>query len=183
VVTRDVFNPNFSVQTGEVNVKGFEFEARTELTQQLSVIAAYIYLDGRITKSNIPGEAGNRPTFTPEHQASIWGQYTLGGHLEGLTLGGGIRYVGATSTFTPAATYAAPIGLVPAFVLTTPAYTLVDAMASYDLKHLSPSLQGATLRVNAINLFNTYYIAGCGTTINCSMGTARTVLATLSYRW
>lgn len=104
MVTRDVFNPNFNVQTGEVNVKGFELEARTELTQQLSVIAAYTYLDGRITKSNVAGEAGNRPTFTPEHQASIWGQYTLGGHLEGLTLGVGIRYVGATSTFTPAAT-------------------------------------------------------------------------------
>lgn len=73
VLTRDVFNPNFNIQTGEVNVKGFEFEARTELTQRLSVIAAYTYLDGRITKSNVAGEAGNRPTSTPEHQASMWG--------------------------------------------------------------------------------------------------------------
>lgn len=183
VLTRDALNPNFSVQTGEVNVKGFEFEARAELLDRFSVIAGYTFLDARITKSNIAGEAGNRPVSTPEHQASIWGQYGLGGHLEGLTLGAGVRYVGSTSAFTPAATYGAPFGFVPAFVLTTPAYTLVDAMVSYDLQNLSPSLKGAMLRVNAINLFNKYYIAGCGTTINCFMGTARTVLATLSYRW
>lgn len=78
VLTRDTLNPNFNVQTGEVNVKGFELEARAELFDRFSVIAAYTYLDAKITKSNIAGEAGNRPNLTPEHQASIWGQYGQG---------------------------------------------------------------------------------------------------------
>jgi iron complex outermembrane receptor protein len=185
VLTSDPQNPGFSIQTGEVNVKGFEFEARTEVLPKLNIIAGYTFLNAQVTRSNIVGEVGTRPGFTPPHQASLWAQHGLSGpHLNGLTVGAGIRYVGATnSPFQPATNYGGAVGVLPGFVLNVPAYTLVDAMASYDLKYLFPSLTGANLRLNVTNLFNQYYIAGCNSVIQCSMGYGRQALATLAYRW
>ena len=167
VVTSDVLNPGFSVQTGEIRTKGFEFEARTEVLPKFNIIAAYTYLDAEVTKSNIVGETGLRPGFIPMHQASLWAQRGFtGSHLEGLTVGAGVRYVGSTnSLYQPPTNYGGAVGFVSGFVLVTPAYTLVDAMASYDLKQLSPSLAGANLRLNVTNLFNQYYISGCGSVI------------------
>lgn len=185
VVTSDINNPGFSVQTGEVKVKGFEFEARTEVLPKLNIIAAYTYLDAVISKSNVTGEAGNRPSFTPTHQASLWAQHGFTGpYLEGLTLGAGVRYVGSTvSLYSAPTNWGGTIGFVPGFVLNTPAYTLVDAMASYDLKYLSPTMKGANLRINVTNLFNEWYISGCSSVIQCYMGSGRQVLATLAYKW
>jgi iron complex outermembrane receptor protein len=184
VLTRDPLNIGFSVQTGEVNVKGFEFEARTEVMPKLNIIAAYTYLDAEITKSNVPGEAGHRPNFTPEHQVALWAQYGFSGpYLDGLTIGAGVRYVGETTGFQPGANYGGTVGVVAPFTLTTPDYALVDAMMSYDLGYLSQSLNGAMLRVNATNLFDKYYVAGCSSVIQCGLGSSRRVLATLSYKW
>lgn len=180
----DPINTARQIQTGEINVKGFEFEARIELLERLNIIAGYTFLDGVITKSVIPGEVGNRPQYTPRNQVALWAQYAFDGpYAAGLTVGAGMRYVGGTSAFQPTTNYGGTIGTVPAYVLETPAYTLFDAMMSYDLKYLSPSFAGATLRINATNIFNQYYISGCGTTYQCTMGTARTVLATLTHRW
>lgn len=184
VTTRDPMNAGFSVQTGEVHMRGFEFEARAEVLPRLDIIAAYTFLDSEITKSNIPGEVGQRLNYTPEHQVSLWAQYGLSGpYLDGLTVGGGMRYAGETKAFVAGATYGAPVGFLPAFVLTTPSYTLFDAMVSYDLAYLSPQLKGALLRINATNIFDTYYISGCSSVIQCYQGNSRTVLATLAYKW
>jgi iron complex outermembrane receptor protein len=183
VLTRDP-STGFSIQTGEVNVKGFEFEARTEVMPKLNIIAAYTYLDAEITKSAIPEEVGYRPSFTPDHQASLWAQYGFSGPFwEGLTVGGGVRYVGEQVAFIPGASYGGTIEVVDPFTLVTPDYTLVDAMMSYDLVHLSRSLAGAKFQVNATNLFDKYYVAGCGSTIQCGLGQSRRVIATLSYKW
>lgn len=184
VSTRDPANSSFSVQTGEVRMRGFEFEARAEVLPRLDIIAAYTFLNSEVTKSNIPGEVGQRLNYTPEHQVSLWAQYGLSGpYLEGLTVGGGMRYAGETRAFVAGSTYGAPVGFLPAFVLTTPSYTLFDAMVSYDLAYLSPQLKGALLRINANNIFDTWYVAGCSSVIQCYQGNSRTVLATMSYKW
>lgn len=184
VLTSDPVNPFSSVQTGEVRSRGFEFEARTEIAPKLNLIAAYSYTDAVVTRSNIEGEVGNRPLFAPVNQASLWAQYGFsGGHLEGLTIGGGLRYVGETSNFQAGGVYAPPLGAVPPFIVTSPAYTLVDLMASYDFRYLSPSLAGTNLRINATNLFDEYYVTGCTTVAQCYLGFGRQVLATLTYRW
>jgi len=185
VLTSDPQNPGFSIQTGEVNIKGFEFEARTEVLPKLNIIAGYTFLEAKVTKSNLVGEVGTRPGFTPTHQASLWAQHGFTGpHLSGLTVGAGVRYVGATnSPFQPTTNYGGTVGVLPAFVLNVPAYTLVDAMASYDLKYLSSSLEGANLRLNVTNLFDQYYISGCNSVVQCSMGYGRQAVATLAYRW
>ena len=39
------------------------------------------------------------------------------------------------------------------------------------------------LQINAANLFDREYVAGCNSTIQCYYGNGRTVIATLSTRW
>lgn len=85
-------NPSFeATQTGEVNVRGLELEAKAELTDRLDLIANYSYMDSEVTKSTNPLELGRPAPMTPRHSASGWLNYTL---LPGLRVGGGVRYVG-----------------------------------------------------------------------------------------
>lgn len=66
----------------------------------------------------------------------------------------------------------------------TPAYTVFDALARYDLAQAAPSLKGMTLAVNATNLFDKRYLTSCFANYNwCWYGNRRTVQATIGYRF
>lgn len=170
VATADPLNVGFQVQTGEVRARGLEFEARATLFDNLDLIAAYAYTDAEVTKSN-GVDLGKRPTVVPRHMASLWGHYTFRtGMLAGFGLGAGVRYVGEGAGD-------------PGNTFFTPDYTLVDAVISYDFGAANPALKAWKLQVNAQNLFDKEYIAGCYGAVQCSFGLRRTVLATLSYRW
>lgn len=180
VTTRDPNNTAFVVQTGEVESRGFEFEAKASVFKQFNVAAAYTYLDMHNTKSNTtaPGIFGGVfstqglwPVAIPRHAASVWGDYLFDrGPTAGLRLGGGIRYVG--STFGDAANS-----------FTVAPFTLVDLMASYDLGAASPQWKGLLLSVNANNVFDRRYVASCAASAACYYGYGRTVMTKLSYRW
>lgn len=170
VPTTDPNNPGFQIQTGEVRARGVEVEARAAVFDNLDLVAAYAYTDAEVTKSN-GADLGKRPTVVPRHMASLWAHYTFRtGLFAGLGLGAGVRYVGkgagdaANSFFTDD-------------------YTLVDAAISYDLGAANAAMKGWKVQVNAQNLFDKEYVAGCYGTVQCSFGLRRTVLATLSYRW
>jgi iron complex outermembrane receptor protein len=166
----DPSHPFARVQLGEVAVRGFDIEARAQLTQGLGLIASYAYLDNEVTKSSAPVDIGKRLAATPVHQGSLWADYTIqGGAFAGLGIGGGIRYVGSSYD----------VGNT----VKIPSYTLVDASVQYDLGKLAPALNGAKLSVVAKNLFDTYYVSQCGNVPGCTLGSRHTVLATLSYRW
>jgi iron complex outermembrane receptor protein len=65
-----------------------------------------------------------------------------------------------------------------------PAFTLVDAALTYDLERLSPNMKGVRFQLNALNLFDTYYVNACTGSPNfCQLGESRTLLATLKYTW
>jgi iron complex outermembrane recepter protein len=170
VPTADPNNVGFQIQTGEVRARGFELEARATVFDSLDLIAAYAYTDAEVTKST-GVDLGKRPVVVPRHSASLWAHYTFkNGLFAGFGLGAGVRYVGegagdAGNTFN------------------TPVYTLVDAAISYDFSAVNAALKGWKLQVNAQNLFDKEYIAGCYAATQCSFGLRRTVLATLSYRW
>ncbi len=163
VATTDPAHPNFQIQIGEVASRGFEFEAVASLTSNLNLTAAYAYNDARVTRSN-DGDVGKRPVTTPPHLASLWADYTIReGALSGLGFGGGVRYVSASAgdwdnTFN------------------APAYTVVDAMARYDIDNWRFS-------VNVTNLFDNQYVTGCFSLTQCNVGRVRTVLGRVSYRW
>ena len=171
VQTTDPDNIRFQVQTGEVRAQGFEFEARANLTEQLSLIAAYSYINPVVTKSNDPQQVGRQLQHTPQHQASIWAQYAFqGGSLNGVTVGAGMRYIGANFGDT-------------ANLWRTPDYTLFDASLTVDLGKIWSEARGATFQVNATNIFDRQTITGCFYAAACMLGQRRTVLATLRYRW
>jgi iron complex outermembrane receptor protein len=170
VATADPNNVGFQIQTGEVRARGFEFEARATVLENLDLIAAYAYTDAEVTKSN-GVDLGKRPTVVPRHMASLWAHYTFRtGLFSGLGLGAGVRYVGKGAGD-------------PGNTFFTDDYTLVDAAISYDLSAANAAMKGWKVQVNAQNLLDKEYVAGCYAAVQCSFGLRRTVLATLSYRW
>lgn len=171
VLTADPVNAFFQVQTGEVNVRGFELEARGNVTREVQIIGGYSYLDPKVTKSN-DGNVGNRPINVALDQASLWAMYTFyTGPVAGLGLGAGVRYVG--ESFGDAAN-----------TIHIPSFTLYDAVISYDFSYLRPDWKGWHFQVNATNLADTYYVPACVTSIvYCSIGARRAILGTLRYSW
>lgn len=171
VLTTDPSNPNFSVQTGEVRSRGIEFEGRASLTDNLDLIAAYTYLDVEVTKDAEASIVGNWPVAVPRQMASLWANYRFtDGAFNGLSLGGGVRYIGesagdAANTFD------------------VPDVTLVDAALRYDLGAMRPALKGWRAAVNVTNLFDTTYVSSCFSTGGCFYGNGRTMIGSLNYQW
>jgi len=105
-----------------------------QLTDHWSVMANFAFLDGRQDSQN-PATNGRQLTLMPETSGSLWTTYAA----RGLTFGGGVRFADRAFVNT-------------ANTLAVPAYTLVDAVASYAVNtHL-------TLRLNAYNLTDATYI-------------------------
>lgn len=164
-------DPLFSIQAGQVTTRGFEFDARVSLTDRLDIIAGYTHLEPIVTSST-EGNVGKDLVNTPRDYASIWANYTFrDGKAAGFGMGAGVRYIG--SSFMDAMNTVSVSG-----------YTLVDAMASYDFSYLDPKLTGLKLQANVNNLFDTYYVPTCFTSLAyCALGAPRTVLLTLKYAW
>ncbi|MGX1084008.1 TonB-dependent siderophore receptor [Pseudomonas sp. AP3_22 TE3818] len=168
-VTNNVGNVTVTSQTGEVRVKGLELEAVSDVTENLKVTAAYT-----LARSEVQDGAfkGNRLQLMPNQQASVWGDYTWhNGVLDGFGIGAGARYTGNTYG-DEANTWLGKAG----------AYTVFDAAVHYDLGRLDNSLKGASLAVNATNLFDKDYISTCDS-FYCYYGDQRSVVASATYKW
>ena len=123
------------------------------------------------TKETVAANIGKTPVWVADETASLWAEYVLPSHMvEGLTVGGGTRYVGESWVDS-------------ANTMTTDPYTLFDAMVEYDLGALSPQLAGTSLRLNGTNLADKRHVAGCYSTQWCWFGAERTVTLTLAHRW
>lgn len=161
---------NYSEQIGKVRTEGVETELRSQLTPEINVMAAYTYLDS-VTKVGSVTQTGHTPASIPRHAASAWGSYSFkDGVLNGLTLGTGVRYTGAT--------WGDSVG-----ELRVPHYTLYDAMAKYELGAASSTLKGTTVQLNVNNLTDKHYVASCSNTSACFYGTGRTIVGSVSYSW
>lgn len=159
----------FNVQTGEIRVRGVEVEGVANVTKSLTLRASATYMDGRITQSN--DYLGNRPAQIPRNLANIWANYRfLDGPIQGLSLGAGVRFV--DDRFGDAAN-----------LMLLPKTTLVDARIAYELGALNNAWKGATLSVNASNLFDVTYVGQCASTSFCQYGLRRTVLGQINYRF
>ncbi|WP_185984483.1 TonB-dependent siderophore receptor [Aureimonas mangrovi] len=153
-------------QTDEVRVRGVEVEATARLFERLDVIAGLTFQEPEITRSRTAGREGNMPYTVPKQQQSIFLSYDvpLPEAVPGeLKIGGGVRRIGETAG-DDANTF---------FV---PSYTLADAFARYEINNLS-------LQVNATNLGDEDYVAGCNISTQCYYGPGRSVIATASVKW
>lgn len=160
----------YSIQTGEVRSQGLELEGKAHWELGLDAVASYTYTDTKVTQSTVASEQGNNLTYTPEHQAGLWLDYTQPrGQFAGLGLGGGLRY--ASGNYGDLSNSQK-----------TPSYVLMDASVHYDLGQLNAKLHGMRLGVNMNNLLDKDYFTTCYGG-NCFYGDRRTVLASLRYHW
>jgi iron complex outermembrane recepter protein len=174
VRTTDPNNAQNSVQTGEIRVRGVELEGLASLGSGLNLIGSVSWWDAETTRTNVAAERGKRPNGVPEWLASLWADYTFdraAGPLAGLTLGGGVRYLGNT-----------PVGNAH-LAANVPSVTLFDASIRYDLSRLGDNFNGLSLQVNARNLEDKRYVATCGSLASCFYGEGRSVIGTVAYRW
>ncbi|WP_420994044.1 TonB-dependent siderophore receptor [Cupriavidus sp. 30B13] len=166
VQTTDDDHPGFTRQTGQIRARGFEAEARVNLTDSLKAIASYAYLNQRVISAGIgdPSAGKTPPTGAPSNMASAWLDYTLHrGDWRGLGFGAGARYIG-------------PSWGDRANTFKVPSHLLVDAALHYDVRNWRFAL-------NASNLFNREYIAYCNSEVQCYYGADRTVIGTVRYQW
>jgi iron complex outermembrane recepter protein len=169
VTTTNSNNVSITSQTGEVKVKGLELEAVSDVTENLKVIAAYTLAKSDVQKGDFKG---NRLQLMPNQQASLWADYTWhNGVLDGFGIGAGARYTG--NTYGDQGNTS--LGKADA-------YTVFDAAVHYELGRLDNSLKGASLALNATNLFDKDYISTCDS-FYCYYGDQRSVVASATYTW
>lgn len=155
---------------GRSRAKGVELEVSSDLTDNFNLTSAYTYTDSRITK-DAPGSLleDRQITGVPRNQASIWATYRfLDGGLKGLRIGGGVRHFDSTFAYTSPALYGK---------LDTGDVTLVDAALGYSIT------EQWSAELNARNVLDKEYVAGCNNAGRCYWGEERTLLATLTYNW
>jgi len=126
---------------GKVRSRGLELEAKAALTKQLRLTGSFTALNMKVLSSAIDSEVGNMPILTPKQTASVWLDYALGAELmPGISVGGGLRYVGKRWNDGANTSY-------------EPGYTLADAAVRYDNGPWRFAL-------NVSNLFDKEYLAG-----------------------
>ncbi|WP_339070482.1 TonB-dependent siderophore receptor [Pseudomonas idahonensis] len=172
ILTSDLANPGFSIQSGAVRSRGIELEAKASLSESLDVIASASRNDVKYTKDN-DGREGRHPAGMPPLTASLWLNYTILGDtpLAGLGAGVGTRYVkGSYGTDYDGA-------------FQIPSYTVYDASLSYDLEKSPLQWKGVKLALNVKNLTDKTYVAKCTSIWDCYYGEGRTMVSSLTYDW
>lgn len=177
-----------AVQGASIKVRGFEIEAMGRILPELKLVASYSYTDATYseypelypTASGISQFMVGKPVdIVPKHLASLWAIYTVQeGQLRGWSVGGGVRYVGSAQSYGREV----DISVVPptpgaVIAVTTPSYTLFDAMLAWENEHWRWQL-------NAQNLANTFYVTSCSAYRgDCGIGQALTVITGLTYKF
>ncbi|MBW4539456.1 MAG: TonB-dependent siderophore receptor [Myxacorys chilensis ATA2-1-KO14] len=161
VLTNDLANPNFSIQTGEQKSRGVELDIAGEILPGWKIAAGYAYTDARITDDNTFA-IGNRINNVPEHAVSLWTTYEIQtGSLRGLGFGLGIFYVGQRQG-----------DLDNSFQV--PSYTRTDASLFYRRDNYRIGL-------NIENLFDVSYFETAESSLRVYYGAPFTVRGTVSW--
>lgn len=171
VQTADLLHRGYAVQTSSVESQGGEIELKTTHLYGFNVSAAYTYLDAKVIATNTAGGLGKHPVGIPMNAASLWTTYRFAeGGLRGLTLGGGVRYVGDQAVDS--------LNTLP-----LPSFTLYDLTARYELGEASVAWTNWDVALNVKNLLDTRYVGACDDALNCYYGPGRNITGTLRARW
>ncbi|RRV41934.1 TonB-dependent siderophore receptor [Pseudomonas sp. p106] len=80
------------VNAGRVRAQGFEAQLSGEIIERLQLLAGYTYTQTKTLDdidSSLNGAAFN--SYVPRHVLRLWGEYTLSGALERLSIGAGVN--------------------------------------------------------------------------------------------
>jgi len=159
----DPVNPTGQIQAGEAQAQGIELEGLWVLTPNWDLISSYAFTATEVTEGTPGVDEGARLPSVAEHLASVWSQHRFAvGGLAGFSAGAGVRYVGASYDGEDK--------------VKTPDYTLVDAMIGYETRDWQFALNGT-------NLADKTYYTTCLARGDCFVGTKRTVVASVGYRF
>ncbi|MEE1672996.1 TonB-dependent siderophore receptor [Agarivorans aestuarii] len=155
--------PHHQIQVGEQVSQGIEAEGRWWVSHNLDISASYTYQDVEITKDN-SGLEGKTPVWVPDQLANIWANYHFyNGNLDGLTLGGGVRYIGETQ-------------IDAANSSTVAGYTVADVSLNYGLGRFGSGMENSAVSLAVTNLFDEESYT-CYDTLNCWANDERRVVA------
>lgn len=164
-----------ATQVGKVRSKGFELEAGGSLPYGFDFRVAFSTQDVKDVEDSDPDLVGRGIAVVGKGGASVnlnWAPRS--GPAEGLTIGGAMRHV--DSTYAGLAT--------DGTAYSTPSYTVFDALLRYNLAKLGTGFEGASVSLNASNLFDKKYLTSCYAAYSwCWYGNRRTVQGTLSFTW
>jgi len=184
----DPVNGTVELQSGQrQRVQGYELSTTGKLTGNLSLIAAYTYLNPVVTYdlsctttaplvcNPNPYTIGSQITFVPKHAASVWADYNLHEFVPGLSLGAGAVYQSKlVNAITTTGTAPNPTGVLR--IATIPQTIEFDSVAAYDLN------KTWRLQINVNNIGDRLnYSQSFGTRGTPAPG--RTVIAALEARF
>ncbi|WP_374469865.1 TonB-dependent siderophore receptor [Phenylobacterium sp.] len=169
-LTADPANPGFSIQGGELTSRGVELEANARVLPVLEAQLALTVLDLEYTKDN-DGLLGKTPVGSADRTASLWLTWRPAqAGLAGLTLSGGVRYVG--ETWGDAAN-----------TFKVDPYTLFDLSIQADLDRFHAALDGWRADLTVSNLFDNDHVSTCYSVAWCWYGAERQVQVGLKRAW
>ncbi|MCP9755126.1 TonB-dependent receptor [Lacihabitans sp. CCS-44] len=146
VLTGDPNHQFFSIQLGQTQTSGIEFDVKGQLFSGLDVTLNYAYTDGKVTKDTDGKQVNTQIPGTDKSIANAWLSYRVPtGKVEGLGFSLGASHAGGRSAWY--AEYDKSID--PSM----PSYTRFDAATSYQFGKF-----GVALNVN--NLFNADVFSG-----------------------
>lgn len=174
---------------GQQIVQGIEFGVAGKITEDWQVFGGLLLMDSErkhsaylddVRRRATPGDFtpayvttnGDQLAFTPNVSGNIWTTYRL---PFGLTVGGGVQYVGSSYLGRPDdATRIIPNGKFGKL----PAYTVVNLMASYEVR------PGVDLRFNVDNVADTKYVVSTNwAATRAAFGTSRAYRISTSFKF
>ncbi|WP_078120142.1 TonB-dependent siderophore receptor [Thiosocius teredinicola] len=126
----DPNNPGAFLASGEADTTGFEASIGGEVMPGLDIVAGYAYVDTELESDP-----------TSDHNVSLWAKYRFsGGDLNGLYIGGGVRYASSFDIESGGTRIEAP------------SYTVVDALVGYKVS------RNVDVQLLVNNLFDEDYV-------------------------
>jgi iron complex outermembrane receptor protein len=164
VLTPDPVNLFFSVQEGEVEVKGVELELTARIRERLTFNLAFTSIDTEVTQTSDPTVLGNELVAVPDMIASALVDYTFQeGPIAGFGFGLGLRHRG--EMFGDGANQ-----------FQSDDVTVYDAILHYDTANWR-------IAVNASNFTDEIFVDRCSSTSNCFYGTRRLVTGSITRKF
>lgn len=164
VSTPDPDHLFFSLQEGEVEVKGIELEVAARIRERMTFNLAYTSIDTEITESSDPTAIGNELVAVPDNLISALADYTFqDGPMAGFGFGVGLRHRG--SLYGDGANQ-----------FKSDSVTMYDAILHYDTKQWR-------VAVNANNFTDKIFVDRCSSTANCFYGTRRLITGSVTRKF
>jgi catecholate siderophore receptor len=159
-------------QYGKTRVQGVELSAVGQITPAWQLIAGIAHIDTEILEGSrtTPTQQGAQIRYSPKLTATLWTSYKF---QNGLTIGGGARYVSTQQRATSNAAIT-PTTFFPEI----PSYAVFDAMIGYEIN------KNVSVQLNLYNLTDKFYLARVNNGGNrMVLGTPRSALLSANFKF